>query len=156
MGAEMSLEEVKMEKPFLEEELGTAQYNFDRANDRQSYNDTFAELERVQERWNNLLEKETKAQADLEAADIEGLTTALNEARQARLDQAKFLKDNANIDVDEYDPEQGPPGLPEEPAAAGSGTSTTDGGSGTSTDGSSTTSTDGSSTDGSSTDGGSG
>jgi len=54
---------------------------------------------------------------------MQDLQDAFDNAKRERKEQATFIKDNANIEVEDYDPAQGPPELPEEedPSAAGQG-----------------------------------
>lgn len=50
--------------------------------------------------------------------DMENLRQEFNDAKQAREDIHQEILDEANIDVGEYDPAEGPPALPEEEDAS--------------------------------------
>lgn len=48
-------------------------------------------------------------------ADLPGLKTALDNAKEAREQLATNIKDEANVCVEKYRPQQGPPTFPEVP-----------------------------------------
>lgn len=51
---------------------------------------------------------------------MEHIEEEYNNATQARLDQAQYILDGANITVDPYDPTEGPPMMPEPQEEEGS------------------------------------
>lgn len=146
-GATEALNDVAAIEFALEEELETAVYEIGRANNQKEYEKAERILEDVQTRYDAMMEKKNIAQAafDTLSVDVPNLKQAYDDAKQAREDEKQFIKDNAGIEVDEFDPTEGPPTLPPVPdAAAGSGDS-----SGSSGSGSGSGSTDGSSGSGS-------
>lgn len=123
----------------LEPEFEHAQYELDRATNREEYeyareifDDIKGRLDQTRENYN--IAKEI---VDRLEVDVPTLKQAYDDAEQTRKDTAEEIKQAANIDVPEFDPKNGPPTLPEDEdassTAAGSGDgSSTDG----STDGS--------------------
>lgn len=97
--------------------MGEAEYRHENAKDRDAYESTIAELQRVQAQYDALMEKQAAAQDVIDSLGGEraALEDAYKDAKKAREDQAQFLKDEADLDVAPFDPEQGPPELPEEP-----------------------------------------
>jgi hypothetical protein len=137
----MQLEEVKWEKPDLQTQLDAAQYEFDRATNPEEYNRTYTILTDLETRMNDLNEKENRANQAIDDADVEGLQEEYGNARTAREEKAQFIRDEANIEIEDFNPENGPPVLPDD-AADGEG-STTGSESGEAAGGSETTGNEG-------------
>jgi len=113
--AEGVLEEVAEKEPALEEEYYIALYEKDRATNNEEWNRAAEHFFEVEERYNALMDQKRTAQEAFDAldGDMEGLQEAYDTAKQEREDQAQFLKDEADYDVPEFDPENnGPPSLP--------------------------------------------
>jgi len=74
---------------------------------------------------------------------MQNLEDAYNQAKEDREAVAQEIKDKANIDVEPFDPAEGPPSLPEEETATdggdAAGSTTTDEGNTTGEEGSTTT-----------------
>lgn len=110
------LEEVKEEKPMLEEEYADAKYELDRANNNDEYKERRAIFDDIKTRLDAMKSKEKTAQDAFDAldGDIENLKQAYDDAKKDREDYRQFVKDEADHEFDDYDPTEGPPSLPEE------------------------------------------
>lgn len=73
------------------------------------------------------MEKKNIAQAAFDAlsVDVPHLKADYDNAKQSREDEQQFLKDNADVDLN-FDPAEGPPTMPEQPAAATAGSGSGD------------------------------
>lgn len=109
-------------------------------------------LDQVTERYNSFMAKKETVQAAFDhlSEDVPNLKAAYDQAKGDRESEAAHILENGGIDVGVYDPAEGPPSMPEEETAAGSGSGSGTG-SGTSGSGSGSGSDTGSTT-GSSTD----
>lgn len=118
--ANMKVAEVGEELPYAEEELAYAQHELEIANGPKEYDAARASLDEKEARVAELNEKMNAAQAVVQelADEVPTLLEDYEAKKLARKAQKDFIKDNANIDVEEFDPAQGPPPLPEEADAA--------------------------------------
>lgn len=114
--AEQGLAEVAEEKPDIEAHLEEAKYELDRANNRQEYEERRAIYDEIKTRMDNINEKERIAQEayDSLSGDIQGLLAEYEAKTEQREHWADEIQQKANITVDNYDPRDGPPMLPEE------------------------------------------
>jgi len=154
--AQETQNEVNELLPAAQAEWEEWEYALSIANSREEYETAIHEFEKRDATLSALNERLDLANGVVESmeADIPDLRQALEDATRAKTEFNDWVKQNAGetAGFPEYDPEtDGPPSLPEEPAAADGSTT----GDGSATDGSSTdgSATDGSATDGSSTDG---
>lgn len=114
--------EVAEQEADIQEEYDIAVYEKERATNNEEWTRAAEHLAEVEERYNAFMDKKNTTEEALQALNdgMEDLETAYNEAKQAREEQAQYIKDEAGIDVPEFDPANGPPGLPEEETADGS------------------------------------
>jgi len=114
-----ALAEADAELPHLEEELATAEYELELAasNARRDEYEYAADVERdVRARYEAQMEKKRIAQEQVDQLEpeTEALEQTLDDAREDREAQGRRLKDEADVDVEPFDPAEGPPTLPEE------------------------------------------
>lgn len=76
--ANNALEEIAEEKPDLQSEYEEAKYELDRANNRQEYEERRAIFDDVNDRLNNLLNKERTAQETYDFLKVEIVTFKQN------------------------------------------------------------------------------
>jgi hypothetical protein len=67
---------------------------------------------------NDLMENQNRANQAIADADVEGLETEYGNARTAREEKAQFIRDQANIEIEDFNPENGPPVLPDDGAGS--------------------------------------
>lgn len=114
-----ALAEAEEELPGLEEELAAAEYELELAasNARRDEYEHAAEVERdVRARYDAQTEKRRIAQEQVDqlGPETEDLEQTLADAKEDREAQARRLKDEVDLDVEPFDPAEGPPSLPEE------------------------------------------
>jgi len=109
--AEGELHDIEEEKPALEKEYYNAKFEKDRATNNEEFNKAAEVFYEVEERWNNLLAKEQTARDafDNMSEELPGLEDEYNNKKRDREEQRQMILDNANVDVGEYDPTEGPP-----------------------------------------------
>lgn len=108
--------------PHLEEELAAAEYELELAasNARRDEYEYAAEVERdVRARYDAQAEKQRIAREQVEQLEpeTEQLESDLADAKADREAQGFRLKEEADVDVEPFDPAEGPPALPEEDAS---------------------------------------
>lgn len=103
--------------PEISEQFEEAQWELNRANSRQEYEERIVHFEEIKTRYDAVMEQERVSKEVYErlGEEVPGLREAMNNAKEARLEQAKFIKDNANVCVENYRPKYGPPELPTVP-----------------------------------------
>ena len=126
--AQGKVAEVEDELPAAEDELSDAQYYLDQAikTTKDEYEAARKVFDEVKGRVNNLKEKKDTAKVVVDSLvnEVGGLKDTYDTEKEGRKTQRTFIIDNANIDIEEYDPAKGEaPPLPEEADAAGDTTS---------------------------------
>jgi DNA repair exonuclease SbcCD ATPase subunit len=124
-----ALAEAEEELPHLEEELAAAEYELNLAADnaRRDEYEHAAEVERdVRARYDAQAEKQriAREQVDQLEPETEQLKSDWTDATTDREAQARRLKDEADVDVEPFDPAEGPPSLPEEEDSTDDGSDT--------------------------------
>lgn len=122
------LEEAKADLPDAEEHFSNAQYELELAkmtNNREEYEYARGLFDEAEARLNDLRRKESEASEEVQRLEMEmpDIEQEFKDAKKNREDQAQFIKDAADVDVEPYDPAEGPPAPPEEADAAGEGSS---------------------------------
>lgn len=118
--AQHVLNEAEEEMPDLFDAYDEAQWNLNRANSREEYEHFLEIFNDIEARYNSLSEKERIAREAFEQldADLPGLKEQFEQARTQRIETAAYIKENANVCVEEYRPKDGPPAYPEVPEDA--------------------------------------
>ena len=126
--AQGKVAEVEDELPAAEDELSDAQYYLTNANNKDEYEAARKVFDEVKGRVNNLKEKKDTAKVVVDSLvnEVGGLKDTYDTEKEGRKTQRTFIIDNANIDIEEYDPAKGEaPPLPEEADAADAAGDTT-------------------------------
>lgn len=109
--AQQALEDVANDEGQIYEEFYDAEWNFQQAKNRTEYEELIVIYEQKKATKDAMEEKRRIAQdaVDSLSEDIGNLEEAYNNAKEERENQASYIKDEANIDVEPFNPADGPP-----------------------------------------------
>lgn len=113
--AQAAIDENKDEEKALKRELKDAEWALNNAKSQDEYvhaREVYDDVVGRSERLDAVLSEARKTMDELEGV-VGDLQKEYDDAKDARKEYAKFLRDN-NLEVEEYDPKEGPPREPEE------------------------------------------
>lgn len=111
--ARAAIEENKDEEKALQRAFKDAEWALNNAQNQDEYvhaREVYDDVVRRKDSLDAVLSEARKTMDELEG-HLEGLENEFNEAKEKRKEYADFLREN-NLDVDEYDPAEGPPREP--------------------------------------------
>lgn len=103
--------------PELSEQFEEAQWELNRANSREEYEERIVHFEEIKARYDAVMEQERVSREVYErlGEEVPALKETLDNAKTERENMQKFIKDNANVCLENYRPKYGPPTFPEVP-----------------------------------------